>query len=84
MAATLTLSYDSEGDVLHIALSPGGSGVEFDFLGDDIVARYDPKTRAVDHLDVLGFSKRFARVGDLVELPVEATLTLNVDAIPCD
>ncbi len=84
MAARLTLSYDKEGDILHIAMVPEQSTEPFDFLEGDLVARYDRRTRIVEHLDILGFAARFKTLDDTVDLPIEGSLRLLPEAIPCD
>lgn len=84
MATQLRLSYDKEGDILHIAVVPEVSTEPFDFLADDLVARYDPATRIVEHLDILGFAARFKTLADRVDLPIEVSMRLLPEAIPCD
>jgi hypothetical protein len=84
MATHLTLSYDKEGDILHIAVVPEMSTEPFDFLADDLVARYDPDTRVIEHLDILGFAARFQTPDHVMELPIEASMRLLPGAVPCD
>jgi hypothetical protein len=46
---------------------------EIEELGDDVIARINPKTGDVESLEVLFFSTRLLR-SDLFELPVTADL----------
>jgi hypothetical protein len=84
MAASLTLCYDREGDILHIEIGPKKESLVFDFLPNDFVVAYDHETGQVDHLDILGFSRHFAHLDDLLELPVQVTMTINPEAAQCD
>jgi hypothetical protein len=84
VAAKLTLSYDREGDILHVSVGDIGARYPFEFLPDDIVVAYDRETREVQHLDILGFSRRFPSLDDDCGLPISATLTLDVSGSPCD
>ncbi len=45
-------------------------------MGDDVVARLNPTTRALENLEVMFFSTRLLR-SDLFELPVTADLRLT-------
>ncbi len=75
MDAKLTFNYDREADILHIdKCSPYGEQ-ESEELGDEVVARLNPGTGAVENLEVLFFSTRLLR-GELFELPVMADLRL--------
>jgi len=84
MASKLVLSYDREGDILHIEIDPPHGSPVFSFLEGDIVARCHPETGAVDHIDIPGFSTRLQSLDDTVEVPVTAEMTLNPGALPCD
>ncbi len=84
MATHLTLSYDKEGDILHVAVIPENSTAPFDFLADGLVARYDRDTRVIEHLDILGFAARFKTLNDVLELPVEVSMRLLPEADVCD
>ena len=77
MAAKLTFKYDREADILYIDTCPPYSEQESEELGDDVIARLNPKTREVENLEVLFFSTRLLRQ-DLFELPVTADLRLAV------
>ena len=70
MAAKLALQYDRQADILYLTSRPPYPEQETEELGDDIVARLNPKTGDVESLEVLFFSTRAER--DFLELPVTA------------
>jgi uncharacterized protein YuzE len=71
--AKLTFKYDREADILHIDKCAPYPEQESEELGDDVVARLNPRTGEIENLEVLFFSTRLLR-GDLFELPVDANL----------
>ena len=73
MEAKLTFKYDREADILHIDKCAPYPEQESEELGDDVVARLNPRTGEIENLEVLFFSTRLLR-GDLFELPVSADL----------
>jgi uncharacterized protein YuzE len=73
VGAKLTFKYDREADVLHIDKCPPYAEQESQELGDEVIARLNPQTGAVENLEVLFFSTRLLR-GDLFEVAVEAEL----------
>jgi uncharacterized protein YuzE len=73
MASKLTFKYDREGDILHIDQCAPYAEQETEELGDEVVARLNPKTRKIENLEILFFSTRLLRA-DLLELPVTASL----------
>jgi hypothetical protein len=75
MEAKLTFKYNREADILHIDKCAPYAEQESEELGDDVVARLNPSTGAVENLEVMFFSTRLLR-GDLVQLPVTADLRL--------
>jgi uncharacterized protein YuzE len=75
MEAKLTFKYDREADILHIDKCAPYAEQESEELGDDVVARLNPSTGAVENLEVMFFSTRLLR-GDLFQLPVTADLRL--------
>lgn len=75
MDAKLRFRYDREGDILYIDKRPPYAEQESEELGDDVVARLNPKTGEIETLEVLFFSTRLLR-SDVLELPVEADLRL--------
>ena len=77
MGTKLTFKYDREADILHIDTCLPYPEQESEELGSDIIARLNPKTIAVENLEVLFFSTRLLR-SDLLELPIDADLRLSV------
>ncbi len=75
MSEGLTLTYDREGDILHIDKVLPYAGQDSQELSDDVIARLNPKTREVENLEVLFFSTRLLRK-EILELPLKAKLTL--------
>jgi uncharacterized protein YuzE len=76
MEAKLTFQYDREGDILYINYinkRPPYPEQQSEELGDEVIARLNPKTREIENLEVLFFSTRLLR-SDLFELPVTAEL----------
>lgn len=76
MAKKLTFHYDHEGDILYIDTLTPYAEQQSEDLGDDVVARLNPKTGGVENLEVLFFSTRLLR-RDLIEVPVSAALRLG-------
>lgn len=75
MEAKLKFSYDREADILNIDKVAPYKEQLSEELGDDIIARLNPKTGEVENFEILFFSNRLLR-GDLFELPVMANLKL--------
>lgn len=75
MEAKLKFSYDREADILHIDKIKPYAEQETEELEDDVIARFNPKTREVENLEVLFFSTRLLRE-DLFELPIFAHFKL--------
>jgi hypothetical protein len=75
MGAKLTFRYDSIGDILYIDKVAPYAEQESEQLEDEIVVRLNPKTGAVENLEVLFFSKRLDD-SKLFELPVDGELHL--------
>ena len=73
MAAKLAFQYDREADILHISSRAPYAEQESEELGDDVIARLNPKTGDVESLEVHFFSARLFR-SDLFELPLVAHL----------
>jgi uncharacterized protein YuzE len=73
MAAKLSFKYDRDADILYISKCPEYAEQESEELGDDVVARLNPKTGQIENIEVLFFSTRLLR-GDLFELPIDAKL----------
>jgi len=75
METRLSFRYDRGADILHIDKCPPYAAQESEELGDEVIARINPSTHAVENLEVLFFSTRLLR-SELFELPVEADLRL--------
>ena len=75
MEAKLTFKYDRQGDILYINKMAPYAEQESEELGDEVIARLNPKTGEIENLEVLFFSTRLLR-SDLFELPITAELRL--------
>lgn len=73
MGAKLTFKYDRDADILHIDKRPPYPEQESEELGDEVIARLNPTTGAIENMEVLFFSTRLLR-GELFEIPVDAEL----------
>lgn len=76
MEESLIFSYDRTADILYINKVPPYPEQESEELGDDVIARLNPKTEEVENLEILFFSTRLLR-NELFNLPVKASLRLN-------
>jgi uncharacterized protein YuzE len=76
MGAKLRFEYDREGDILYINKCDPYPEQESEELGDDVVARLNPKTGDVENVEVLFFTTRLLRK-DLFEIPVIAEFKLS-------
>jgi uncharacterized protein YuzE len=75
MAEKLTFQYDRGADILYISKLAPYAEQESEELGDEVIARLNPRTGEVENLEVLFFSTRLLRQ-DLFELPITAELHL--------
>jgi hypothetical protein len=73
MAANLSLHYDDVGDVLYIDTVVPYAEQESEHIADDVVARLNPSTGAIENLEVLFYQERIRR-GERLDLPVLAEL----------
>lgn len=71
----LTISYDREGDILYVSKCEPYAGQSSEEIGDEIIARLNPDSNAVESLEILFFSKRLMK-GENLELPIEWDLKL--------
>ena len=77
MGNKLTFEYYREADILYINTRSSYKTQKTEELGDDEIARLNPKTGKIENLEVLFFSTRL--LGDtLFELPITADLQLAV------
>ena len=72
MAARLTFEYDWRADILHIAVRPPYAEQKTEELGDEVIARLNPETDAIESLEILAFSARLQE--ERFELPITASL----------
>lgn len=73
MATKLTFTYDRDADILHIDKVAPYPEQESEELGDDVIARLNRRTGAIENLEVLFFSRRLLD-RNFLELPVTAEL----------
>jgi len=73
VAHKLTFEYDADGDILFINKGPPYPEQETEELGDDVIARINPRTHEIENLEVLSWSSRL-KGGGVFELPVSAVL----------
>jgi len=76
MGAKLSFKYDRAADILHIDKCPPYEEQESEELGDEVIARLNPKTGEVENVEVLFFSTRLLR-NDLFELPLTGELHIT-------
>jgi hypothetical protein len=76
METRLSFRYDREADILHIDKCLPYAAQESEELGDEVIARINPKTDEIENLEVLFFSTRLLR-NELFDLPVSAELRLS-------
>jgi len=67
----MRFEYDKIGDILYIETVEPYAEQESDELDDEIVARYNPKTGALESLEILWFMHRVDQ-GAIIEVPVDA------------
>ena len=75
MGTGLNFHYDRIGDILYINKCDPYLGQESEMLEDEIVVRLNPKTNAVENLEILLFSKRMEKTSDW-SIPVLADMRL--------
>ena len=73
MEQKLTFQYDREADILYINTVTPYAEQESEELGDEIVARLNPKTGKIENLEILFFTSRLLR-RELFSLPIIADL----------
>ncbi|MBI4203078.1 MAG: DUF2283 domain-containing protein [Chloroflexi bacterium] len=75
MGKSLTFRYERDVDILYIDVCPPYAEQQSEDLGDEVIARLNPKTGEVENLEVMFFSTRLLRK-DLFELPIAAAMRL--------
>ena len=73
MEQKLIFKYDRIADILYINTVVPYAAQESEELGDDIVARLNPKTGKIENLEVLFFTTRLLR-REFFSLPIIADL----------
>lgn len=79
MDEKLKLLYDHVGDILYIETVPPYPAQQSEELADEVIARLNPTTGAIEGLEVLFFSTR-THDNVALELPVAAMLRLSIPA----
>ena len=66
----LTFYYDEEGDILEISTGKPKDAISTE-IGDDILERFDAKTKKIVGFTILNFKKRFTKLkGAAAEFPI--------------
>jgi len=67
--------FDKEGDVLDISIGKPKKAVSKE-LGEDVVARIDPKNKEVVGFTILNFTKRFEKLKNAkkINMPLKAKI----------
>ena len=76
MAAKLTFRYDKVGDILYIDKVKPYAAQSQNELGDEISARFNPKTGEIETIEILAFKRRLDASEDVV-VPVDAEIRLR-------
>lgn len=71
----LTFRYDRVGDILYIDQCAPYAEQESEEIGDEVIARLNPESGAIENLEVLFFSKRVME-SETLELPIDGELRL--------
>ncbi len=77
MAEKLIFKYDREADILYISKIEPYKEQESEELGNEVIARLNPNTGAVENLEILFFSSRLLQ-SDVFELPLVAEFRLSL------
>ncbi len=75
MDKNLIVRYDKVGDILYIDTCSPYANQETEELGDEIIARLNPDSGAIENLEILFFSTRL-NANMALELPIQAALKL--------
>jgi hypothetical protein len=70
MDGKLAFEYDLVGDILYINKCPVYAEQESSEISAGVVARLNPKSQAIESLEILWFSRRMQQ-GEVFELPIE-------------
>lgn len=75
MDKNLMFRYDKVGDILYIDTCSPYAEQESEEIGNEVIARLNPASGAIENLEILFFSKRLASDMPL-NLPIYAALQL--------
>ncbi|MBI5303704.1 MAG: DUF2283 domain-containing protein [Chloroflexi bacterium] len=75
MGERLSFYYDREADILYFSQGQPYPEQESQEMGDDMVVRLNPKTRNVEGITILNFSRRFTGT-DILSIPITAQMQL--------
>jgi hypothetical protein len=75
MDKNLMFRYDKVGDILYIDTCSPYAEQESEEIGNEVIARLNPASGAIENLEILFFSKRLASDMSLA-LPIYAALQL--------
>ena len=75
MEGKIMFWFDKEGDVLDISIGKPKKAVSKE-LGEDVVARIDPKNKEVVGFTILNFTKRFEKLKNAkkINMPLKAKI----------
>ena len=71
----LNYLYDQQADVLYISKGKPSKYDISDEIGDDVVARFDPKTHEVRGLTIINFAARTKKNSRNIKLPFDIKFT---------
>lgn len=71
----LIFRYDKEGDILYVDQCAPYPEQESEEIGDEVIARLNPESGAIENLEILFFSKRLM-ANESLELPIDMELRL--------
>jgi hypothetical protein len=75
MDGKLAFRYDKVGDIMYVEKCRPYAEQDSDEIGDEMVARFNPKTREIESIEILSWSKRI-NGGEVVNLPIVGELRL--------
>ncbi len=79
MDGKLAFEYDRVGDILYINKCPVYAEQESSEISSGVVARLNPKSQAIESIEILWFSRRMQQ-GEAFELPIEIDWRLAIAA----
>jgi uncharacterized protein YuzE len=75
MEGKIMFWFDKEGDILDISIGKPKKAISKE-LGEDIIARVDPKNKEVVGFTILNFTKRFEKLKEVrkINMPLKARI----------